>query len=224
MGSRGQGSRDQAAGDIVGQYELSGVGLNKGKILNFFRVMDNTDEEDLRDRFQREGEDLAEELSESMVYRDDEAREEYQRLRRHLNATYTLSDKDRASIPDFTQYIRSSDNFVKIGRRGLSLDTAYEELSDMYPSRFPRSIGNPADRLLRINQVMQDLRGSFTREASDDDKRQAAPYIFDSLARAYNEIRRKKGRRSLQLVTPSIRTNSRGRYDFDEEDEELPFV
>lgn len=223
MGSRGQGSRDQAAGDIVGQYELAGVGLNKGKILNFFRVMDNTDEADLRDRFQREGEELAEELSESMVYRDDDARDEYNRLRRHLNATYTMSEQDRSSIPDFTQYIRSRDNFVRIGRNGLSLDTAYEELSDLYPQRFPRSIGNPADRLLRINQVMQDLRGSFNREASDDDKRQAAPYIFDSLARAYNEIRRKKGRRSLQLVTPSVRTNSRGRYDFDE-DEELPFV
>lgn len=222
MGSRGQGSRDRAAGDIVGQYELAGVGMNKGKILNFFRVMDSTDEADLRDRFQREGEELAEELSESMVYKDDDARDEYNRLRRHLSGTYTLSDKDRASIPDFTQYIRSGENFVRIGRSGLSLDAAYEELSDLYPSRFPRSIGNPADRLLKINEVMQDLRGSFTREASDDDKRQAAPYIFDSLARAYNEIRRKKGRRGLQLVTPSARAGSRSRYDFDE-DEELPF-
>ena len=225
MGSRGQGSRDQAAGDIVGQYELGGIGENKGKILNFFRYMDNTDEADIQDRFQREGEKLAEELSEAMVYRDDEAREEYNRLRRHLNGTYTMSDKDRASIPDFTQYIRSRDNFVRIGRNGLNLDTAYEELSDMYPSRFPRSIGNLADRLLRINEVMQDLRGSFTREASDDDKREAMPYIFDSLARAYNEIRRKKGRKGLQLVTPTARLNSsrRGRYDYEEDEEELPF-
>ena len=223
MGSRGQSGRDRTAGNIVGQYELAGVGMNKGKILNFFRVMDSTDEADLRDRFQQEGEELAEELSESMVYKDDEARDEYNRLRRHLSGTYTLSDKDRASIPDFTQYIRSGENFVRIGRSGMSLDTAYEELSDLYPARFPRSIGNPADRLLRINEVMQDLRGSFIREASDDDKRQAAPYIFDSLARAYNEIRRKKGRRGLQLVTPSVRTGSRSSYSSWSDDEELPF-
>lgn len=222
MGSRGQSGRDKAASDIVGQYELGGIGENKGKILNFFRYMDSTSEEDIEDRFQREGEELAEELSDAMVYRNDDARDEYNRMRRMLNGTYTLSDKDRSSIPDFTRYIRSNENFVKIARSGLPIDSAYEELSDMFPGRFPKSVRNPADQLMRINEVMQGLKNGRIMEASSEDKEQAMPYIFDSLARAYNEIRRRKGRRSLQLVTPAGRRSS-SRYSGWDDDEELPF-
>lgn len=222
MGSRGQSGRDRAARDIVGQYEIGGIGESKGKILNFFRYMDSTSESEIEDRFQREGEELAEDLSDSMVYRDDQAREEYNTIRRALGGTYTLSDQDRSSIPDFTRYIRSNENFVRIGKSGLPVDSAYEELSERFPGYFPRSVSNPADQLQRINQVMQNLRSGFVRSASDEDKQQAMPYIFDDLARAYNEIRRRRGLRSLQLVTPAGRAGGRGQYSWDD-DEELPF-
>lgn len=226
MGSRGQSGRDKTAGDIVGQYELAGIGENKGKILNFFRYMDNTDEGDIEDRFQEEAEKLADDLSESMVYRDDDARDEYNRIRRHLNGTYTLSGRDKSSIPDFTKYARSSENFLKIGRSGTPVDTAYEELSDMWPSRFPRSISNPADQLQRINSVLSSLRDRRIVSASAEDREAAAPYIYDDLARAYNEIRRKRGKRVLNFgsYTGSGRggSSSRSKYAYSDDDE-LPF-
>lgn len=227
MGSRGQSGRDKDAGEIVKEYELESIGENKAKILSFYRDLDGTDENDLRDRFRERATELAEDLSESMVYRDDDARDEYNRIRRQLgNATYTLSDQDRSNIADFQQYIRSKDNFLKIGKRGLPIDSAYVELSEMWPARFPASITNPADQLQHINRVLGDLRGARVIEASDSDKAAATPFIFDSLARAYNEIRRRKGRGSIDFgaYTAGGRpSDSRGRYDYDDDDDELPF-
>ena len=221
MGSRGQSGRDKDARDIVGQYSLDSIGENKEKILSFFRDLDGTSERDIEDRFRERASDLAEDLSESMVYRDDDARDEFNRIRRDLGSTtYTLSDQDRSNIPDFQRYIRSSDNFLKIGKRGLPIDSAYVELAERFPSRFPASITNPADQLQHINNVLGDLRGARVVVASDEDKEAAAPYIYDSLARAYNEIRRRKGRRILSFGEYVNRRGSS--YSFDD-DEELPF-
>lgn len=221
MGSRGQSGRDKDARDIVGQYSLDSIGENKEKILSFFRDLDGTSERDIEDQFREKAADLAEDLSESMVYRDDDARDEFNRIRRDLGSTtYTLSDQDRSNIPDFQRYIRSSDNFLKIGKRGLPIDSAYVELAERFPSRFPASITNPADQLQHINNVLGDLRGARVVVASDEDKEAAAPYIYDSLARAYNEIRRRKGRRILSFGEYVNRRGSS--YSFDD-DEELPF-
>lgn len=228
MGSRGQSGRDKDAGDIVKDYNLDSIGENKGKILAFFRDLDGTDEDGVADRFREEATDLAEDLADSMVYRDDDARDEFNRLRREIGSTtYTLSDEDRANIPDFQRYIRSGENFLKIGKRGLPIDSAYAELSEQYPDRFPASISNPADQLQHINRVLGDLRGSRVVAASEEDKEAATPYIYDALARAYNEIRRRKGRRALsfgEYVNRNAGDYGGGgsRYSFDE-DEELPF-
>lgn len=227
MGSRGQSGRDRDARNIVGQYSLDSIGNNKKKILSFFRDMDRTDEGDLENRFRERASDLADELSESMVYRDDDAREEFNSIRRQIGSqTYTLSDQDRSNIPDFQRYIRSNENFLTIGRRGLPIDSAYEELREMFPGRFPASITNPADQLQRINNVLGSLRNSRVISASDEDKEAAAPYIYDSLARAYNEIRRRKGRRGMSLGRYESRSRgtygSGSRYSFDGDDE-LPF-
>lgn len=227
MGSRGQSGRDKDAGDIVKEYSLESIGENKGKILQFFRDMDSANEREIVDRFREQATDLAEDLSDSMVYRDDDAREEFNRLRREIGSTtYTLSDEDRANIPDFQRYIRSSENFLNIGRRGLPIDSAYAELSEQYPDRFPTSISNPADQLQHINRVLGDLRGSRVVAASEEDKEAATPYIYDALARAYNEIRRRKGRRALSFGEYTSRNagdyGGGSRYSFDE-DEELPF-
>lgn len=228
MGSRGQSGRDRDAGDIVKEYSLDSIGENKGKILSFFRELDGTDERDVEKRFKKQASDLAEDLADSMVYRDDDARDEFNRLRRDIGSTtYTLSDADRANIPDFQKYIRSPENFLKIGKRGLPIDSAYAELSERFPDRFPPLITNPADQLQHINRVLGDLRGSRVVVASDDEKESARPYIYDALARAYNEIRRRKGRAPLKFgkyVGRSAGTYGGGtsRYSFDE-DEELPF-
>lgn len=228
MGSRGQSGRDKDAGEIVKEYSLESIGKNKGKILSFFRELDGTDEGHIQSKFKEEATGLAEDLSESMVYRDDDAKDEFNRLRRDIGSTtYTLSDQDRSNIPDFQKYIRSPENFLKIGKRGLPIDSAYAELAERFPDRFPPLITNPADQLQHINRVLGDLRKSRVVAASEEDKEAAAPYIYDALARAYNEIRRRKGLSPLRFgdyVGKSSGTYGGGsRYSGFDDDDELPF-
>lgn len=226
MGSRGQSGRDRDARNIVGQYSLDSIGENKKKILDFFRQMDKMDDTGVESRFQDEASELAEKLSESMVYRNDDAKDEFNTIRRRIgNQTYNIAETDRDSIADFNQYIRSKENFLKIGKRGIPIDSAYEELEQLFPSRFPDSITNPADQLLRINSVLGELKSNRVMEATDQEKEEAIPLIYEDLANAYNEIRRRKRKRALNFGAYSRRTSggTSGSYSSYNEDEELPF-
>ena len=46
---------------------------------------------------------------------------------------------------------------LRLGNEGIDVDTAYEELSNLYPHFFPSYIINPADQILKIAQVYDDL-------------------------------------------------------------------
>ena len=46
---------------------------------------------------------------------------------------------------------------LRLGNEGIDVDTAYEELSNLYPHLFPSDIINPADQILKIAQVYDDL-------------------------------------------------------------------
>lgn len=106
MGSRGQSGRDRDARNIVGQYSLDSIGENKKRILDFFRQIDKMDDTGVESRFQDEASELAEKLSESMVYRNDDAKDEFNTIRRRIgNQTYNIAETDRDSIADFNQYI-----------------------------------------------------------------------------------------------------------------------
>lgn len=46
---------------------------------------------------------------------------------------------------------------LRLGNEGIDVDTAYEELSNLYPHLFPSDTINPADQILKIAQVYDDL-------------------------------------------------------------------
>ena len=46
---------------------------------------------------------------------------------------------------------------LRLGNEGIDVDTAYEELSNLYPHLFPSDIINPADQILKIAQVYDDF-------------------------------------------------------------------
>lgn len=46
---------------------------------------------------------------------------------------------------------------LRLGNEGIDVDTAYEELSNLSPHLFPSDIINPADQILKIAQVYDDL-------------------------------------------------------------------
>lgn len=100
-------------------------------------------------------------LIDRMYERDPEAAETYSRLQKFFRETpLYMSDKDRADIPDFKDYARSDDNFVRLSKdkNRFSIDQAYQVLREEYPGHFPEEAKVPSDMLKTINNVMLDLQ------------------------------------------------------------------
>jgi len=188
------------AREIVGQYSLSSITDSKSKIVDFYRAVDERGGiriDDGRIKVTREAladaRELAEELSERMVMRDEAADADYREIRQGLRGIFTISDRDLANIPDARQYLRSSDNFLRIGKpgSGTSIDTIYQELSGQYPQYFSREITNPAEQLLTINSVLSDLRNS-TQPLPREWRQDARDSLRNDLIRGYLTARRRR--------------------------------
>ena len=162
----GRGSSFDTARDIVGQYSITGITKAKGKIVKLFRDYDKNggvriDEGKIKVTKDAMGkaDALANELSERMMENREQDARDYKDIRDSLKGTYTMSEKDKSNIADFGAYARSRENMVKIGDKGISLDSKYQELASKYPQYFDaRRDTNPADQLLRINNVLNQLR------------------------------------------------------------------
>ena len=93
-------------------------------------------------------------------------------------------------------YVRSSENFIKIRRNGMSIDTAYQELASMYPYYFDADrVTNPADQLQDINRVLADLKNS-TRQIPREYRQEAADDLRTTIIRGYIALQYRKGRRT----------------------------
>ena len=140
--------------------------------------------------------DLADELSERMVKRDEDSLRDYRDIRQIMNGEYSISDQDRSNIPDFNAYIRSSENFIKIRRNGMGIDTAYQGLASMYLYYFDADrVTNPADQLQDINRVLADLKDS-TRQILSEYRQEAADDLRATIIRGYIALQYRMGRRT----------------------------
>ena len=197
----GRGASYDAARQIVGQYSLSDITASKSKIVSFFRDVDKNGGirvEDGRIKVKKDtmnkAQDLARDLSGSMVERNEQAEQDFRDIRQMLRGNYALSDQDRSNIPDFGAYVRSSENFLSIRKEGKSIDSAYQELAEMYPYYFNADrVTNPADQLQDINRVLGELKNS-TQALPRDEREYAAADLRDALIRGY--IAKQNRRRS----------------------------
>ena len=96
---------------------------------------------------------------------DDITKEVKSELRRYrLN----VSDAIKSEIPDYNDLRRRNFGKVLFSRQGTAVDVAYEELSNMYPSHFPRDIITPTDQLLQIIDVA-NMSGATEQTYEFDD-------------------------------------------------------
>ena len=93
----------------------------------------------------------------------------------------------KRDITDYTRFMRS--NFGKIGfsKEGMSVDTAYMELSEAYPSFFPSDIVNPTDQLLQIADVANMTKEETQTFELDDDVIQEATDVITEAVSSYKE-------------------------------------
>lgn len=84
--------------------------------------------------------------------------EQYSDLRTYLRTTKLDTSSVKADIADFNEWRKSHMGSMKLGNDGMQIDSAYQELSDMYPEFFPADIVNPADQLVRMGEVSDKLK------------------------------------------------------------------
>ena len=79
---------------------------------------------------------------------------------------------------------------VKDATNGIEVDSAYEELSSLYPSYFPEDIINPADRLRQIADVAgMSAEESFPIEVSEAEIQEVADMVYIGVSEYMNESR-----------------------------------
>ena len=84
--------------------------------------------------------------------------DQYAELRNYLRTTKLDTSSVKADIADYNDWRKSHMGSLKLGNDGMQIDTAYQELSGMYPEFFPANIENPADQLIRIGEISDNLK------------------------------------------------------------------
>lgn len=195
---RGSSGIGKTARYIVGQYSLTDITDSSGKIIDFYKYIDEHGGirvEDGKIKIKKSASaragELADELSDRMVMRDQQAERDYKNIKAEFSGTYTISKHDAADIPDFNAYKRSSDNFVRIGKRGTSIDSKYQELASKYPNYFDRRITSQSAQLERINTVLAGLKNS-TKPFPNEWKIEAVADLKSDIIRGYVAAKRRK--------------------------------
>ena len=89
-----------------------------------------------------------------------------------------VSEHIKSEYPEYAQFMRRNFGKVRFKKDGLSVDSAYMELAELYPAYFPSDIANEADQLQRIVEVANmdvNIDNSYT--LSDEEIYAAADII-----------------------------------------------
>lgn len=135
--------------------------------------------------------DVAESILTNASVTDTELYDEYKGLRDYLRTTGISIDKQYASdiqgYENLSEFRRANFGRIKIVNDGLPVDTAYQELSSMYPEFFDEDKTlNPADQLSRIAEVLDTLKPMEINPYNSDMRRSATWVANDILDRFFN--------------------------------------
>ncbi len=139
-------------------------------------------------------EDIAGRIAESIRVTDDNTREEYKRLINWVrNTPVSISDADKADITSadsFNEFRKRNFGSIRLTNNGAPIDIAYQELAEQFPQYFDaQNETHPADQLIRIQDVLQDLKPS---ERSLTGK-EMSDVTDDIAARLFNDIVEESG-------------------------------
>lgn len=110
--------------------------------------------------------------------------EEYQELRKELRTRgVSIAPEYRADLESAGGYEGLRKQYfgrLRLSKDGAAVDQVYDDLADRYPELFPDSILHPADQLLRLTEVLDDLRPVMSN-AYEGGMDQAAEYLAGEL-------------------------------------------
>lgn len=129
--------------------------LREGPVRDFMEAYQETGEvnQDLVDAI------VSEAFAKGLIV-DNEYYERYKPVKDYLRTTaLTISEQDRADIPDFSQFRKKAFGTLKIvNTNGLPVDSAWLELMDMAPELFRKEVTHPADQLMRMYDVGKSIK------------------------------------------------------------------
>lgn len=114
--------------------------------------------------------------------------EEIAEVKRFLRDTkVNVSPYIKSSIADYSAFRKSIGGKVGISKDGLPVDTAYQQLVEMYPAFFSEEITNEADQFLRMVEVANTDLYETESYQLDDNTIQEAVNIISNEVKAYKQ-------------------------------------
>lgn len=135
---------------------------------------------------------IAHEIVENAVVVDDYTYQEYKHLRDYLRKTPMKFDARYNSVPssyeNFNEFRKHNMGRLKFTKDGMSIDSVYQELANLYPEFFDAEEQmNSADQLDRIEEVLYELQPT---EVNPFDRQieQVAMYLASDLTSRFFDI------------------------------------
>lgn len=95
-----------------------------------------------------------------------------------------VSQAIKKDITDYGAFMRRNFGKVRFSKEGVPVDSAYQDLSSMFPGYFPADITNASDQLLRISEIAgMEINETETFELSDEDIMEAVDVIEAEVAK-----------------------------------------
>ena len=114
--------------------------------------------------------------------------EEIADVKRFLRTSkVNVSQKIKSDIADYSDFRKSIGGKLGISKDGLPVDTAYQQLVEMYPAFFSDEIWNETDQFLKMVEVANTDLYSYESYPLDDATIQKAVDIISNEVRGYKE-------------------------------------
>lgn len=147
--------------------------------------------EDIR----QEARDIARDILENNEEQVNTLYEQYSELRKELRTRgISIAPEYRADLESAGGYEGLRKQYfgrLRLSKDGAAVDQVYDDLADRYPELFPDDIFHPADQLMRLTEVLDDLEPVFgnTYEREMD---QAAEYLAGELLERFYDVEQEK--------------------------------
>lgn len=135
---------------------------------------------------------VAQNILTNVVELDTEMYDEYKSLRDYLRTTgISISrdyEHDLGPYENLAEFRRANMGRIKIVNDGLPIDRAFQELSEKYPGFFDEyDTSNPADQLLRLEEVLDSLQ-PVERNPYTHDMRNHATWLANDILERFFEL------------------------------------
>ena len=164
---------------------------NVGKLYEYIRSSEQVDGRELS----QVAADIGRSILMQSKQKDTTFTEQYKELRNYIkNSPVMISEQDRkdlAAAGGYNEFRKKYFGKIKLGNKGMSVDSFYEQLNEMDPNWFNLDITHPADRLMTIAGFL-DATDAQVRNPYHANMDEMSYMVGQELLEAYFDVRSPK--------------------------------